>query len=74
MILTAKNVPSTPVPPCCPVSILRMRRPKAEGGIMPVQPAAFTGSAAQLGVPFYQRAKVYFDQVNVQEGFAWQQI
>ena len=41
---------------------------------MPVQPAAFTGSAAQLGVPFYQRAKVYFDQVNVQEGFARQQI
>ena len=41
---------------------------------MPVQPAAFTGSAAQIGVPFYQRAKVYFDQVNVQEGFARQQI
>jgi len=47
---------------------------QAEGGIMPVQPAAFTGSAAQPGVPFYQRAKVYFDQVNVQEGFARQQI
>lgn len=32
------------------------------------QSAAFTGPAAQLGIQFYQGAKVYFDQVNAQGG------
>jgi branched-chain amino acid transport system substrate-binding protein len=32
------------------------------------QSAAFTGPAAQLGLQFYQGAKVYFDQVNAQGG------
>lgn len=32
------------------------------------QSAAFTGLAAQLGIQFYQGAKVYFDQVNAQGG------
>lgn len=34
------------------------------------QSAAFTGPAAQLGIQFYQGAKVYFDQVNAQGGIA----
>lgn len=32
------------------------------------QSAPFTGPAAQLGIQFYQGAKVYFDQVNEQGG------
>jgi len=32
------------------------------------QSAPFTGPAAQLGIQFYQGAKVYFDQVNAQGG------
>jgi branched-chain amino acid transport system substrate-binding protein len=34
------------------------------------QSAPFTGPAAQLGIQFYQGAKVYFDQVNAQGGVA----
>jgi branched-chain amino acid transport system substrate-binding protein len=32
------------------------------------QSAPFTGPAAQLGIQFYQGAKVYFDQINEQGG------
>ncbi|MDO8449477.1 MAG: ABC transporter substrate-binding protein [Rhodoferax sp.] len=32
------------------------------------QSAAFTGPAAQLGIQFYQGAKVWFDQINAQGG------
>ena len=39
-----------------------------EGKIVLGQSAAFTGPAAQLGLQFYQGAKVYFDQVNAQGG------
>jgi len=36
--------------------------------ILLAQSAAFTGPAAQLGIQFYQGAKLYFDQVNAQGG------
>ena len=39
-----------------------------EGKIILGQSAPFTGPAAQLGLQFYQGAKVYFDQVNAQGG------
>ncbi|MGH8335220.1 MAG: ABC transporter substrate-binding protein, partial [Gammaproteobacteria bacterium] len=32
------------------------------------QSAAFTGPAAQLGIQFYQGAKLYFDELNAQGG------
>ena len=32
------------------------------------QSAPFSGPSAQLGIQFYQGAKVYFDQVNEQGG------
>jgi len=32
------------------------------------QSAAFTGAAAQLGIQFYQGAKLHFDKVNAQGG------
>ena len=38
------------------------------------QSAAFTGPAAQLGIQFYQGAKLYFDQVNAQGGIGQRQI
>ena len=41
---------------------------EAESKIVLGQSAPFTGPAAQLGIQFYQGAKVYFDQVNAQGG------
>lgn len=38
------------------------------------QSAAFTGPAAQLGIQFYQGAKLHFDQLNAQGGVAQRQI
>lgn len=43
-------------------------RAQSEGKIILGQSAAFTGPAAQLGIQFYQGAKVCFDQVNAQGG------
>ncbi len=45
-------------------------RAQSEGKIILGQSAAFTGPAAQLGIQFYQGAKVCFDQVNAQGGVA----
>ena len=41
---------------------------QAEAKIIVGQSAAFTGPAAQLGIQFYQGAKLHFDQVNAQGG------
>ena len=49
-------------------------RAQSEGRIVLGQSAAFTGPAAQLGIQFYQGARVYFDQVNAQGGIGRQQI
>lgn len=43
-------------------------RAQSEGKIILGQSAAFTGPAAQLGIQFYNGAKVCFDQVNAQGG------
>ncbi|MES2977187.1 MAG: ABC transporter substrate-binding protein [Pseudomonadota bacterium] len=43
-------------------------RAQADSKIILGQSAAFTGPAAQLGIQFYQGAKVCFDQVNAQGG------
>jgi ABC-type branched-subunit amino acid transport system substrate-binding protein len=45
-----------------------MARAQSEGKIILGQSAAFTGPAAQLGIQFYNGAKVCFDQVNAQGG------
>jgi branched-chain amino acid transport system substrate-binding protein len=45
-----------------------LARAQSEGKIILGQSAPFTGPAAQLGIQFYQGAKVYFDQVNAQGG------
>ncbi|NMM06740.1 ABC transporter substrate-binding protein [Polaromonas sp.] len=45
-------------------------RAQSESKIILGQSAAFTGPAAQLGIQFYEGAKVYFDQVNAQGGVA----
>ena len=49
-------------------------RAQSEGKIILGQSAAFTGPAAQLGIQFYQGAKVYFDQLNTRGGVAGQHI
>ncbi|HQS31012.1 MAG: ABC transporter permease [Polaromonas sp. 39-63-203] len=41
---------------------------QSEGKIILGQSAAFTGPAAQLGIQFYNGAKLYFDQINAQGG------
>ena len=41
-------------------------RAQSDGKIILGQSAAFTGPAAQLGIQFYQGAKVYFDHANAQ--------
>jgi ABC-type branched-subunit amino acid transport system substrate-binding protein len=41
---------------------------QSEGRIVLGQSAPFTGPAAQLGIQFYQGAKVFFDQINAQGG------
>ena len=41
---------------------------QSESKIILGQSAAFTGPAAQLGIQFYQGAKLYFDLVNAQGG------
>jgi ABC-type branched-subunit amino acid transport system substrate-binding protein len=41
---------------------------QSDGRIILGQSAPFTGPAAQLGIQFYQGAKVCFDQVNAQGG------
>lgn len=41
---------------------------QSETKIVLGQSAALTGPAAQLGIQFYQGAKVYFDQLNAQGG------
>ena len=43
-------------------------RAQSEGKIILGQSAAFTGPAAQLGIQFYQGARVCFDQVNAEGG------
>jgi len=43
-------------------------RAQPEGKIILGQSAALTGPAAQLGIQFYQGAKLYFDHVNAQGG------
>ncbi len=43
-------------------------RAQSDSKIILGQSAAFTGPAAQLGIQFYQGAKLYFDQVNSQGG------
>ena len=43
-------------------------RAQSETKIVLGQSGAFTGPAAQLGIQFYQGAKVYFDQLNAQGG------
>ena len=45
-------------------------RAQSEDPIILGQSAAFTGPAAQLGIQFYQGAKLYFDQINAQGGVA----
>jgi branched-chain amino acid transport system substrate-binding protein len=49
-------------------------RAQSDSKIILGQSAAFTGPAAQLGIQFYQGAKVYFDQVNAQGGVGKRQI
>ncbi|MEO8024005.1 ABC transporter substrate-binding protein [Polaromonas sp.] len=49
-------------------------RAQSDSKIILGQSAAFTGPAAQLGIQFYQGAKVYFDQVNAQGGVGRRQI
>jgi branched-chain amino acid transport system substrate-binding protein len=51
-----------------------MARAQSDSKIILGQSAAFTGPAAQLGIQFYQGAKVCFDQVNAQGGVARRQI
>ena len=41
---------------------------QSEAKIILGQSAAFTGPAAQLGIQFYNGAKLYFDQINAQGG------
>jgi branched-chain amino acid transport system substrate-binding protein len=41
---------------------------QSESKIILGQSAAFTGAAAQLGIQFYNGAKLHFDQVNAQGG------
>ena len=41
---------------------------QSESKIILGQSAAFTGPAAQLGIQFYNGAKLYFDQINAQGG------
>jgi len=43
-------------------------RAQSDSKIILGQSAAFTGPAAQLGIQFYDGAKLYFDQVNAQGG------
>jgi branched-chain amino acid transport system substrate-binding protein len=45
-------------------------RAQSESKIILGQSAAFSGPAAQLGIQFYQGAKLHFDQVNAQGGIA----
>ncbi|MDB5892148.1 MAG: transporter permease [Polaromonas sp.] len=47
---------------------VNVARADTEGKIILGQSAAFTGPAAQLGIQFYQGAKLYFDQINAQGG------
>ena len=49
-------------------------RAQSDSKIILGQSAAFTGPAAQLGIQFYQGAKVCFDQVNAQGGVGKRQI
>ena len=49
-------------------------RAQPEGTLVLGQSAAFSGPAAQLGIQFYQGAKLCFDQVNAQGGVNRQQI
>ena len=51
-----------------------MARAQSDGKIILGQSAAFTGPSAQLGIQFYQGAKICFDQVNAKGGVARQQI
>ncbi|WP_341908048.1 ABC transporter substrate-binding protein [Polaromonas sp. YR568] len=51
-----------------------LARAQSDNKIILGQSAAFTGPAAQLGIQFYQGAKVYFDQVNAQGGIGKRQI
>jgi branched-chain amino acid transport system substrate-binding protein len=43
-------------------------RAQSEAPLVLGQSAAFTGPAAQLGIQFYQGAKLYFDEWNLQPG------
>ena len=50
------------------VAGFQIAQAQSEDKIILGQSAAFSGPAAQLGIQFYQGAKVYFDQVNGQGG------
>ena len=52
----------------------RTAQAQIEGKIILGQSAAFTGPAAQLGIQFYQGAKLCFDQINAQGGIGRLQI
>ena len=56
------------------LSGFNIARAQSDSKIILGQSAAFTGPAAQLGIQFYQGAKVYFDQVNAQGGVGKRQI
>ena len=49
-------------------------RAQSDNKIILGQSAAFTGPAAQLGIQFYQGAKLHFDHVNAQGGVDRRQI
>ena len=50
------------------VATFNIARAQSDSKIVLGQSAAFSGPAAQLGIQFYQGAKVFFDQVNSQGG------
>jgi ABC-type branched-subunit amino acid transport system substrate-binding protein len=52
----------------------QLARAQSEGKIILGQSAPFTGPAAQLGIQFYQGAKLHFDAINAQGGIGRRQI
>lgn len=53
---------------------VNIARAQSDSKIILGQSAAFTGPAAQLGIQFYQGAKVYLNQINAQGGVGRRQI
>jgi branched-chain amino acid transport system substrate-binding protein len=56
------------------LAVSNVSKAQGSGPIILGQSAAFTGPAAQLGIQFYQGAKLWFDQVNSQGGVAGKMI